>query len=32
MDDYDKDVFKHKINEIKKDQDEAKEYQEYCRC
>jgi len=32
MDDYDEDVFKHKINDIKKDQDEAKEYQEYCRC
>jgi len=32
MDDYDEDVFKNKIDEIKKDQDEAKEYQEYCRC
>jgi hypothetical protein len=32
MDDYDEDVFKKKIDEIKKDQDEAKEYQEYCRC
>ena len=32
MDDYDEDVFKDKIQEIKKDQDEAKEYQEYCRC
>ena len=31
MDDYDENVFKNKIDEIKKDQDEAKEYQEYCR-
>lgn len=32
MDDYDEQKFKDKIEEIKKDQDEAKEYQNYCRC
>lgn len=32
MEDYDEDAFKAKIQEVKKDQDEAKQYQEYCRC
>ena len=32
MNDYDEDLFKSKIDKIKKDQDEAKEYQEYCKC
>ncbi len=32
MDDYDEQKFKDKIEEIKKDQDDAKEYQNYCRC
>ena len=32
MDDYDETAFKDKIDEIKKDQNDAKEYSEYCRC
>lgn len=32
MEDYDEDVFKDKIQEIKKDQDDSKKYQEYQRC
>lgn len=32
MDDYEEDVFKKKIEEIKEDQNEAKVFQNYCRC